>query len=65
MGSALPRNISTSAHDWGQVLMFEGQSGSFFGSFTTTTSESFSVVSSSSFLLFSPPLAKDTLPEAV
>ncbi len=34
MGSALPRNISTSAHDWGQVLMFEGQSGSFFRSYT-------------------------------
>ncbi len=34
MESAFPRNISTSAHDWGQVLMFQGKSGSVFGSFT-------------------------------
>src|SRR6266566_9022333 len=31
-----PRNISTSAHDWGQVLMFEGKSCSLFGAFTST-----------------------------
>ena len=24
MESAFPRDISTGAHDWGQVLMFEG-----------------------------------------
>jgi hypothetical protein len=35
MERAFPRNISTSAHDWGQVLMFEGKSRSHFGSFTT------------------------------
>jgi hypothetical protein len=34
MESAFPRNIYTSAHDWGQVLMFQGKSGSVFGSFT-------------------------------
>ena len=36
MESAFPRNISTSAHDWGQVLMFEGKSCSLFGAFTST-----------------------------
>ena len=34
MESAFPRNISTSAHDWGQVLMFQGKSGSVFQSYT-------------------------------
>ena len=36
MESAFPRNISTSAHDWGQVLMFEGESCSHFRAFTTS-----------------------------
>src|SRR5947208_1305281 len=35
MESAFPRNIYTSAHDWGQVLMFEGETCSPFRSFTT------------------------------
>jgi hypothetical protein len=36
MEGAFPWNISTSAHDWGQVLRFQGKSGSHFGSFTSS-----------------------------
>jgi hypothetical protein len=32
MGSDLPRHVRALAHDWGQVLMFEGKSCSHFGS---------------------------------
>jgi len=39
MESAFPRNISASAHDWGQVLMFQGQSCSHFTSFTSWVSK--------------------------
>jgi hypothetical protein len=35
MGSGLPRHVPASAHDWGQVLTFQGKSGSVFTSFTT------------------------------
>ena len=35
MESADQGNIYTSAHDWGQVLRFQGKSGSHFGSFTS------------------------------
>jgi hypothetical protein len=34
MGSGLPRKRSTGAHDWGQVLTFEGQTCSHCGTFT-------------------------------
>jgi hypothetical protein len=34
MGSGLSRYVNSSAHDWGQVLMFEGKSCSLFGSIT-------------------------------
>ena len=33
MGSSLPRDIRTSAHDLGQMLPFEGNIGQGFGSF--------------------------------
>src|SRR6266487_173569 len=36
MGSGLPRHVHASAHDWRQVLTFEGQSCSHFASFTST-----------------------------
>ncbi len=29
-----PRRFPVGAHDWGQVLTFQGKSGSVFGSFT-------------------------------
>ncbi|EFH88217.1 hypothetical protein Krac_9632 [Ktedonobacter racemifer DSM 44963] len=32
MQSGLPRHIHANAHDWGQVLMFEGKIGQAFGS---------------------------------
>jgi len=35
MGSGLLRHVRALAHDWGQVLMFEGKSCSHFRSFTT------------------------------
>src|SRR6266516_3366882 len=34
MGSGLPRHVHASAHDWRQVLTFEGKSCSHFMSFT-------------------------------
>src|SRR6266702_1365069 len=34
MGSGLPRHVHVSAHDWRQVLTFQGKSCSVFGSFT-------------------------------
>jgi hypothetical protein len=34
MRSGLPRYVPTSAHDWGQVLLFQGKSCSHFRSFT-------------------------------
>jgi len=34
MWSGLPRNISISAHDWSQVLTFQGKSCSHFRSYT-------------------------------
>ncbi len=34
MGSALPRHARALAHDWGQMLMFEGKTCSLFRSFT-------------------------------
>ena len=39
MWSGLPRSFPIGAHDWGQVLMFEGQSGSHFGAFTIKISD--------------------------
>ena len=35
MESAFPRHFHVSAHDWGQVLMFQGKIGQGFRSFTT------------------------------
>jgi len=35
MWSGLPRHIRTSAHDWGQVLTFQGKSCSLSKAFTT------------------------------
>jgi hypothetical protein len=35
MGSGLPRHIHANAHDWGQVLLVEGNIGQAFRSFTT------------------------------
>src|SRR6266849_5310560 len=35
MWSGLPRQIRTSAHDWGQVLTFQGKSCSLSRAFTT------------------------------
>ena len=35
MRSGPPRYVPPSAHDWGQVLMFQGQTCSLFRSFTT------------------------------
>src|SRR5579859_4412752 len=37
MWRGLPRHIRTSAHDWGQVLTFEGQICSHFRAFTSCT----------------------------
>jgi hypothetical protein len=34
MGSAFPRHVHAGAHDWGQVLMFQGKTCSHFRSFT-------------------------------
>ena len=34
MGSGLPRHVPAAAHDWGQVLTFQGKNGSGFRSFT-------------------------------
>jgi hypothetical protein len=34
MWSDFPCHVRISAHDWGQLLMFEGKSRSLFGSFT-------------------------------
>ncbi len=39
MGSGLPRHVHAGAHDWGQVLTFQGKSCSLFGSFTTWKGE--------------------------
>ena len=35
MWRSLPRDFPLSAHDWGQVLMFEGKSCSHFGTYAT------------------------------
>src|SRR5712692_10819762 len=36
IGSGLPRHVHAGAHDWGQVLTFQGKSCSLFGSFTNS-----------------------------